>query len=313
MTRWSPAIPVAAGMLALALASCASPLLAGRAPREAALQQQVESVVRGFRGDIGVYVRHLTTGETAAVNGDSLFPTASMVKVPILCALFDRLAKGELAYNQELVYRDSLKRDDGVTGSLRDSTRIPLAEVVLLMVTLSDNTASHWLQQLAGTGTGINAWLEANGFRQTRVNSRTPGRQAAQDTFGWGQTTPREMAELMALIYAGEAVDPGASEEMLRALSKPYWDGEAVSQIPPTVHVASKSGAVSASKSEVVLVDAPSGPYVFCVATRHQQDRRWEDDNEGYVVIRRLSRVLWQHFEPGSKWTPHPDDRRWVK
>jgi beta-lactamase class A len=300
-------------MLLFALFSCAGPSLIAQVPRDTTLQRQVESVVQGFRGDIGVYVRRLTTGESAAVNADSIFPAASMVKVPILCALFDRIAKGELAYNQELVYRDSLKRDDGVTGALRDNTRIPLAETVMLMVTLSDNTASHWLQQLAGTGTAINAWLEANGFRQTRVNSRTPGRQAAQEAYGWGQTTPREMAELMTLIYTGGAVDPGASEEMLRTLSKPYWDGEAVSQIPPTVHVASKSGAVSASKSEVVLVDAPSGPYVFCVATRSQQDQRWEDDNEGYVVIRRISRALWQHFEPGSRWAPRPGDRRWVK
>jgi beta-lactamase class A len=313
MPRLSRCAPMAAALLAPALAGCAGlPLAVGGQP-DAVLQQRVESVVDGFHGDIGVYIRRLTTGQTAAVNADSLFPTASMVKVPILCGLFDRIAQGDYAYDQELVYRDSLRYDDGVTGSLRDSTRLPLAEAVMLMITLSDNTASLWLQELAGTGTSINGWLETNGFHQTRVNSRTPGREAARVAFGWGQTTPREMAELLTLIHAGRAVDPGASEQMLRVLSKPYWDGEAVSQIPPTVHAASKSGAVAASKSEVVLVDAPSGAYVFCVATRNQQDQRWEDDNEGYVVIRRLARTLWEYFEPGSTWTPRTDDRRWVK
>jgi beta-lactamase class A len=278
-----------------------------------ALQQKLDALVRGFKGDVGVYVRHLTTGQTATVQPDSLFPTASMVKVPILCAVFDKIEKGELKYNQQLLYRDSLKYDDGVTGSFRDSTKIQLSEIVMLMITLSDNTASLWLQQLAGGGTTINEWLETNGFHQTRVNSRTPGREAQRRIYQWAQTSPREMADLMTMIYQGRAVSPAASEQMFRVLSKPYWDGEAVSQIPPTVHVASKSGAVNASKSEVVLVNAPAGDYVFCVITKNQEDQRWKDDNEGYVLIRNVSKLLWDHFNPGHEWTPQPGGETWVK
>lgn len=297
----------------LVLSSCSPSGSALRPHADGVLQQNVEALVKGFRGDVGVYVRNLTTGQMAAYQPDTLFPTASMIKVPILCGVFDKINKGELTYGQELVYRDSLKYDDGVTGSFRDSTKLPLAEIVLLMITLSDNTASLWLQQLAGTGTTINAWLENNGLHQTRVNSRTPGRQAIREIYGWGHTTPRDMAELMTLIYQGHAVSPDASEQMFRVLSKPYWDGEAVSQIPPTIHVASKSGAVNASKSEVVLVNGPSGDYVFCVITKNQKDQRWEGDNEGYVLIRRVSRMLWEYFEPDSKWKPAPGSGRWDK
>jgi beta-lactamase class A len=277
------------------------------------LQQKVESLVKGFKGNIGVYVRNLKTGQMAAVNQDTLFPTASMIKVSILCGVFDKINKGELKYSQELVYRDSLKYDDGVTGSFRDSTKIELAELITLMITLSDNTASLWLQQLAGTGTTINAWLENNGFHQTRVNSRTPGRQAIREIYGWGHTSPGEMAELIAYIYQGRAVSPGASEQMFRVLSRQYWDGEGLSQIPPTVHVATKNGAVNASKSEAVLVNAPSGDYVYCVITKNQQDQRWEDDNEGNVILRNVARMLWEYFEPESTWKPQPDSEKWTK
>jgi beta-lactamase class A len=276
------------------------------------LQAKIEGLAQGFEGDVGVYVRHLRTGREAAIRCDELFPTASMIKVPILCGVFDQIGRGELKYDQELVYRESLKYDDGVTGSLKDGSRMPLAEAAMLMVSLSDNTASLWLQQLAGS-TNINAWLEANGFHQTRVNSRTPGREAAQKQFGWGQTTPREMAELVAAIYHGTAVSPSASEEMFRVLSKPYWDKEALSQIPPWIHVAAKSGAVNASKSEVVLVSALSGSYVFCIITKNQKDQRWEDDNAGYVIARRLSRLLWEHFEPNSNWKPQPGSEQFRK
>ena len=314
MTKTRPSLLLLlACSILLSLNSCSSAQSTRSEKVDDVLQQKIELLTKGFKGDIGVYVRNLKTGQMATVNQDTLFPTASMIKVPIMCATFDKIDKGELKYDQELVYRDSLKYDDGVTGSFRDSTKIPLAEVVMLMITLSDNTAALWLQQLAGTGTAINEWLENNGFHQTRVNSRTPGRQAIREIYGWGHTTPREMAELIAYIYQGRAVSPAASEQMFRVLSKQYWDGEGVSQIPPTVHVATKNGAVNASKSEAVLVNAPSSDYVYCVITKNQQDQRWEDDNEGDVMLRKIARMLWEYFEPGSVWTPQPSAGKWRK
>ncbi|MGD2135981.1 MAG: serine hydrolase, partial [Gemmatimonadales bacterium] len=185
-----------------------------------------------------------------------------------------------------------------------DSATIPLAQVLMLMITTSGNTAALWAQHLAGTGTAINAWLATNRFRHTRVNSRTPGREPDREAFGWGQTTPREMAELLVMIREGRAVSRRASEAMYRFLTRIYWNGEALSQIPPWVQAASKQGAVSRSRSEVVLVNAPSGDYVFSVITKDQDDRSWEPDNEGFVLLRRVSAILWRHFEPGSDWRP---------
>ncbi|HLE33469.1 MAG TPA: serine hydrolase [Bacteroidota bacterium] len=250
------------------------------------LQQEIEKACRDFKGVAGIYVRNLRSGRWAAFNADSLFPTASMVKVPILCGLFDKVIKGEIGYEDAIVYRDSMKYDNGITGSFRDSTRIPVRELAHLMISVSDNTASLWLQALAGTGTSINQWLEVNGFRHTRVNSRTPGREEMRSVYGWGVTTPREMAELLVLIRAGKAVSPAASEEMYRILGKSYWDKEALSQVPPYIQAISKQGAVNASRSEVVLANAPSGDYVFCVITKNQEDQSWKRDNEGSGIFR---------------------------
>ena len=271
---------------------------------DAALEQGIANICSDFKGVVGVYVRNLKTGQSASFNADSLFPTASMIKVPILCALFHKIEQGKLKYDDVLIYRDSLKYDDGITGSLRDSSRFPVSEVVHLMTSVSDNTASLWLQALAGTGTDINAWLDTNGFHQTRVNSRTPGREGMRSIYGWGVTTPREMAELVTLIRDGKAVNPAASEEMYRTLCRSYWNGEALSQIPPYVQAASKQGAVNASRSEVVLVNGPSGDYVFCVITKNQEDQNWKKENEGYVLIRNISRFLWKYFDPPSSWIP---------
>lgn len=270
------------------------------------VRQQLAEMVTAFHGTAGIYARSLKTGQVIAINADSLFPTASMIKVPILCTLFDRINRGELTYQQEVIYTDSMKYDDGITGSFRDSTKISIGQLAHLMISVSDNTAALWLQALAGTGTAINDWLERNGFHQTRMNSRTPGREGFWKIYGWGMTTPREMAELVALIRAGKAVSPAASERMYRILCRSYWDGYALSQIPPFVQAASKQGAVNESRSEVVLVNAPSGDYVFCVITKNQTDQGWGLQNEGFALIRDISRLLWKHFEPESRWSPSP-------
>ncbi|MDO1446773.1 serine hydrolase [Rhodocytophaga aerolata] len=276
------------------------------------LQQKLESLTSNFKGEVGIYVRHLKTGKTSAINADTLFPTASMIKVPIMIGLFDKIHKGELDYHAELLYRDSfLYPGVDILGSFQDSTKIAMSKVVMLMITTSDNTASLWCQQMAGTGTAINTLLEKQGFRHTRVNSRTPTRQANQQQYGWGQTTPREMAELLVQIREGKVISPDASERMYRNLTRIYWDAEALSQIPPTVQVASKQGAVDQSRSEVVLVNAPSGDYVFCVITKNQQDESWQNTNEGYVLLRKVSRLLWQHFEPKSDWVPNKESEKW--
>jgi len=108
------------------------------------------------------------------------------------------------------------------------------------------------------------------------------------------------MAELLVRIREGRAVSAHASDEMYRTLTKSYWDDEALSALPPTVQVASKQGAVSASRSEVLLVNAPTGDYVLCMITNNQEDRGWEADNEGFALLRDISSIVYHHFVDGE-------------
>src|SRR6201995_2517647 len=219
------------------------------------LTAKLQDVINNFNGQAGIYVQNLKTGKTAAINADTLFPTASMIKVSIQCGLMDKIEKGEMQYNQKLVYRDSLLyKGEDILGSFKDKDTIELSKVALLMITMSDNTASTWLQKIV-TGEYINNWLDQNGFKVMRVNSRVKGREQIRAKYGWGGTTPREKCRLFTMIRNGEAVSPAASERMYRNLGRIYWDDRSLSQIPPYVHTISKSGSLDESKSETVLVN----------------------------------------------------------
>lgn len=261
------------------------------------LEDKLRQLTADFKGDVGIYVKQLKTGKTVAIQADSIFPTASMVKIPILIGIMDKLNKKELSYHQPLIYKDSLLYEgEDILGSFKDGETIQLAKIMMLMMTTSDNTASLWLQSLAGTGTRINELMAQLGLEHTRVNSRTPGRKENQQVYGWGQTTPREMVTLMEMIYRGQVINKAASDQMLRIMGRNFWDEEAISVHPPTVFIASKNGAVNASRSETLLVMAPKGPYIFSIITKNQQDQSWEPENEGWVLARKVAALLWEQY-----------------
>jgi len=272
------------------------------------LQKQIETLVQGYNGDIGVYVKNLKNGKTVAIHADTVFPTASIVKIPILIGVMDKMAKGELNYRQPVVYRDSLLYAGvDILGSFKQDEKIEIGKLMMLMLTMSDNTASLWLQSLAGTGTRINQIMDSLGLPNTKVNSRTPGREAIRSKYGWGQTTPREIVTLIEKIYNGEVVNRAASDRMLRSLNRNYWDAVSISQLPPYATVFSKNGAVDESRNEVLLVKGKESLYAFSVFTKNNKDTSWNSSNEAWELTRKISALLWNYFEPKDKWTPAVD------
>jgi beta-lactamase class A len=275
---------------------------------DSVLAARLAGLVRGFGGEVGIYIRHLGTGASVAIDADELFPTASLIKVPLMLAVYDQVEAGRLDLAAELPYPDTLRyqyvEHTDVVGYMDPGELLPLSELVFLMLAVSDNVASLWIQALVGGGMVVNEWLAAHGFEWTRVNSRTPGREEARSRYGWGQSTPREIAELLVMVREGRAVSPRASEAMYRMLTKSYWQEQALSQLPPTVQVASKQGFVDRSRSEVLLVNAPTGDYVLAIITKDQRDTSYEPENEGYRLIRAVSRAVYEYFNPEDPWRP---------
>lgn len=263
------------------------------------LASNIQQAIEGYNGDIGIYIKNLKTGKTVAINADTIFPTASIVKIPILTGIMDKIQKGELHYDSSLTYKDSLLyAGSDILGSFKNDEKISLKKVIMLMLTTSDNTASLWLQSLAGGGARINELMEEFGLKDTRVNSRVPGREQFRAIYQWGQTTPAEMGKLFEKIYNKQIFTPEICERMMRCLGRNFWDeNEAISQIPPTIEVFSKNGCVNASRSEAMIVNAPHNPYIFCIFTKNNKDQSWTHDNEAWTIARTISKMLWEHFE----------------
>jgi beta-lactamase class A len=274
------------------------------------LQSQIEELVKGFHGTIGIYVHDLKKDRIAYYNADTIFPTASIVKIPIMIGIMSKIQNRELDFHQVMIYKDTIKYDPGedVLASFKPDEKIQLSKLMLLSISLSDNTASLMLQGIAGGGIRINEILDSLGYHYTRVNSRTPGREQNREMYGWGQTSPREIARLMEQIAEGRILSQRSSDRMLRTLGRQYWDEDAISQIPPNIYVASKSGALDECRNELLYVNAPH-PYIFSIFTKNNTDQSWDYNNEAWVLTRKLSALLFKYYNPDIKWDAEPVSR----
>jgi beta-lactamase class A len=105
------------------------------------------------------------------------------------------------------------------------------------------------------------------------------------------------MVSMFEALANRNLLDTASSEKMLRLLGRNYWDEEAISQIPPDVFVASKNGAVNASRSEAMYVSGKNARYVFCICTKNNKDTSWELQNEAWELARKLSKLLWETYK----------------
>jgi beta-lactamase class A len=110
----------------------------------------------------------------------------------------------------------------------------------------------------------------------------------------------------MENIVNGKLLSKTSSEKMLRLLGRQYWDEQALSQIPPGIFVADKNGAVDESRNEVVYVNSKNNPYIFSIFTKNNKDTSWEYNNEALVLTRKVSALLWKHYNPKNKWEAEP-------
>lgn len=274
------------------------------------LEKQILNLISGFHGTVGIYVHDLKKDRIASYNADTSFPTASIVKIPIMIGIMDRIQNNELEFHQPMIYKDTINYDPGedVLASFKPDQKILLSKLMLLSISLSDNTASLMLQGIAGGGQRINYLMDSLGYSHTRVNSRTAGREKDREIYGWGQTTPREIVTIMEQIEKGEVLSKKSSDRMLRTLGRQYWDEVAISQIPANIFVASKHGSLDQNRNEILYVNAPN-PYIFSIFTKNNKDQSWEYNNEAWVLTRKLSALLFKYYNPGIKYDAAPTSR----
>ncbi|HET7459044.1 MAG TPA: serine hydrolase [Gemmatimonadaceae bacterium] len=287
-----------AGPLACARAQSTAPSAASRAfarADTARLHRVLDSLAAAHHGVTGYAVENLDTGERLALRGDETFPTASLIKVPVLVTVYDLVAKGTLSLDDPLTLLNIDKvPGDGTLQFMHSGLSLSVRDAVWLMITTSDNTATNLLLDRIVIR---RVWdkMESLGLKHTKVHSKTFLRSSsvAMDSsvkYGLGVTTPNEMASLFALLARGKAVSPAADSAMLDVLEH-NQDGTLLQRYLDGVRAAHKTGATDAVRTECSLFYLQSR-VVACVMTRENADQRWILDSEPQLTMARMGQAI---------------------
>lgn len=265
----------------------------------ALLRHTLDSLADAHHGVVGYSIIDLDTGDTLTRRGDETFPTASLIKVPILVTLYDLVAKHQIALDDPLTLLDI----DKVPGSgslqfMHDGATITVHDAAWLMATQSDNTATNLLLDRIIIRR-VWAKMESLGLMHTKVHSKTFLRisSVAMDSsakYGLGVSTPNEMAHLFVLLAKGQAVNPAADSAMLDILEH-NEDNTLLQRDLDNVRAAHKTGAVDDARTECSLFYLRSR-VVACVFTKDNKDQRWILDSEPQVTMAHMGATIARAF-----------------
>ena len=268
------------------------------------LNDSLKPLLEAHAGDVAVCIRHLETGEQFVWRGDEIQPTASLIKMPVMVAAY-RMVDGKELDPAKMI---ALEETDKVPGSgiltthFSSGLQLSLRDAIRLMIRYSDNTATNLVVDEIGLPTTA-ATMESLGFPQTRLNSKVYRGETSiapdrSKLYGLGSTTANETVNLLEQLHKGTAASSESCKAMLDHLLACDDKTMLVSQLPDGTKVAHKSGAVSESRCNAGIIYGPKGPFAICVLTTNNKDKSWKDDNAAHVLIGKIARSAFDHFNP---------------
>ncbi len=233
----------------------------------AAMETAVRKKVAAFRGEVGLVIRDLGTGWTFQVDPDKIFPSASMVKVPIMAACLEAEREGRLSLDD----RVTLKRSDKTTGSgllrrNRSGSVFTVDRLVELMVAHSDNTATNMLIDRLGfdylNGAFREMGLETTNLARKMMDFGSRGRGIEN------YTTAREMADILERMYRRDCFCPEVSGMCLDYLKSQKVNDRIPRLLPKNIVVAHKTGLERQVCHDAGIVFTERGDFLISVFTR---------------------------------------------
>jgi beta-lactamase class A len=198
----------------------------------AQLKEQLETIASAYSGKVTYALTDLTSGEHISHDEGDVMPTASLIKVPILVAMYEAAQEGRFELTDRVQFREDQKvLGSGVLIHLTPGVEMTVRDAATLMIVISDNVATNMMIDLVGLDR-INDTMAALGLERTRLFQRLGDRKAGLDARKMSVSTAGEMTHLLTLIARHEAVSSEASEDMLRILRRQDYRHELSRRLP---------------------------------------------------------------------------------
>ena len=288
---------------------------AKRISTRAQVERALDALVAQAGGELGLAAMNLTTGEELARNDERPMPTASVFKLPLLVEVFRQSEAGAL----DLDERVTLRAEDAVMGSgiLRDFSpglQPTLRDLAMMMVIVSDNSATNLLLDRVGGPQRVNATMRELGLASIVVHRRIVFGEITTNG-SLAEAAPRDLMRLVAMLAREELVSPEASRAMLAILGRqrhleqaprfiayrPYAGDFGRAQ---PIKVFNKTGFINGLRADTGLITIdPDVRIAYSVVNDVGTDDSYRQEHPGDIVNALIGRVLVEYWWPGD-WAP---------
>jgi beta-lactamase class A len=270
-----------AAFLLLAGTASAGAQTSTPAELRAKFEKRVQEISSRVDGVVGYSIVDLTSGERIDHLDGATFPTASAIKLAIVYELFKQAEEKRIDLDEKVTL--DRRQAVGGTGVLVEmgTPTLSIRDYAVLMVTLSDNTATNVLIDRLGMDR-IAARMQGIGLSGTKLRRHMMDTAAARR----GDENVSTPDELARLLRAMNETMPDA----IALLKKPK-ENRLRKGLPEGVASADKSGELEGVRVDAGVVYAKNRPYVLCVMTTFLKD-----ETEGERAIEEISRVAYEYF-----------------
>lgn len=262
------------------------------------LERQLRQISDSFPGAMGIQFLDLSDGTRVGVNEQLVFPQGSSIKIPILIELYRQAeSRPGLLRERQRVTPATRTAGSGVIAEFGDgASELANEDLAVLMIVLSDNTATNLLIDAVGMG-AVNRTMASLGAPQTKLQRKMirPEASARGDE---NVSTAREAADLMVRVARCELpVSREGCARIRRILEIPKNDAVRRA-VPGEIAVASKPGGIEGVAAIWAIVGAPDRPFVIAAMTNY-------GSGAGDEAITRATRAAYEYVTRLARSTPH--------
>ncbi len=269
------------------------------------LEAELRTIGGAYSGAWTCALTDLTTGEHIAIDEDGVMPAASLIKTPILAALYQAAHEGRLALDARTRYEEAHRTlGSGVLQYLSPGLEMTVRDAVMLMMMISDNAASNMVVDLIGID-WINQQARRQGMQRTQLFQRWGDPKAGLDGRKMWVSSARDMTHLLERLARHECVSPDADEDMLRITRRCQsrselsrflpWNELNMLGDPRERWVAEKGGSfLNGLRCGGSIFKGPRGMFVmaaFCEGGTGPGDG---PNAEGNIILGRLGEAAWR-------------------
>ncbi len=300
--------------------------------RAGKLGSRLAEMARSYNGRVGIAVIDIASDSAWQVNGEQLFPMASVYKVPILVELYNQQDEGKIDLSEKITIDDKINPlGSGLLKYFAPGAVLSWRDLAHLMIVVSDNAATDLILKLVGAE-NVTKRMKQLGLEKIRVDRTTErlimdylalarpelsGRSGREFVAESLQLTaeeyqradaefpramkdvasPLDISRLLAKIYKNEAASKEACREMLNILGRQQFKQRLPRYLPRGALVGNKTGTIGPTVNDAAVIVATKKPVALTVFIT--ENRGTTEQAEEFMA--RVGRLVFDYFDLSSQ------------